>query len=366
MHMQLQGFAVKGQVLPWLHYTHDLARGYASPYHRLKNDYSLVFRYTAFFISYLLFHVIIMMLVYNSRKIIYDKAYNYMNRNRRNCSLFSSFIVTSFTTFIAMTYMSFITNGFCLNVLQIILLCITLMCAIPHLLIATFCVHRSPDFFTMASEIWFIKSICCNHCIQILIFGFIFTLPHVGLLFIFLYSTNFFYNPLSYIVLFTYFSISLVVLWIADALFLYMGYPFYGLKCFSKTRKGRKRMFFAYCVLFAFNSLNFTVWAFVSIYFYDHRGQAASFITLLPGMILTVLGWYFSGHTKKLFDLFSVKSSLPVTSNKDGSSGGDIPYSMLTDQSRSRRNTAHQLLGMLQALRHHPDEHTENEMAKSV
>ena len=60
---------------------------------------------------------------------------------------------------------------------------------------------------------------------------------------------------------------------------------------------------FAILLIVACNCLNFSTWTFIAAYFYDRRAHATSFLTVLPGIIFTSLGWYLSGDMVKLFDV---------------------------------------------------------------
>ena len=67
-----------------------------------------------------------------------------------------------------------------------------------------------------------------------------------------------------------------------------------------------RRIVFAICLFFALTSTNYVITPFVGDYAYNQKLTATSILSLIPGIVLTLLGWYLSGDLLKLFDVFSI------------------------------------------------------------
>ena len=256
-------------------------------------------------VSYFLFNVVIFMLVYKLRNRIYRYAYNYSINGNQTSTLFWSFLFTIFVSFVGMTYMTWYAGGFCISILEILLLFEMFIFIIP--IFCTVCLRLKikKDFFPNTSRIICSKSACASIYTQAFVFAYIFFLPHTAFFLLIVFFTNFFQNPLGYIILLMYFILSLVILWIANALFLHLISPSIGTCCPCKSKHDFRRLTFAISLFVAVNLFNFIVWGFVSAYYYDRRGKAGSYLSLLPGLILSLVGWYLSGNLLKLFNFFS-------------------------------------------------------------
>ena len=258
------------------------------------------------------------MLVYKLRHRIYKCAYNYNVDGNQKSAFFWSFLFTIFMSFVAMTYMTWYAGGICISVLEVLLLFEMLMFIIPIFCIVCLHLKLKKDFFPSTSKIICSKSSCASIYTQAFVFAYIFFLPHTALFLLIKFFSNFFQNPLGYIILLMYFILSLVILWIANALFLHLISPSIGMCCPCKNKQDFRRLTFAICLFVAVNLFNFTIWGFVSAYYYDRRGKAGSYLSLLPGVILSLVGWYLSGNLLKFFSFFSFAKHGDENDNQDG------------------------------------------------
>ena len=355
---QLQGYAIKAQKLPWLTYPSEFAFGYSQPYNETHFTSSTILRHVLFFISYFLFHVILFMLIYKYRYRLYTKVYDYVKKNRINRSLFWSFVITTIITFACMITLSLIAGGLCLTLLQLILLGISLLFGIPHSLVTCFRMKKKPNYYFLCPVGICYTKCCCvfiNKLTQILLFCFLYTLPHVLLFLITNFAVNFISRPLSYLIILMYFALSSVFTWVANAIGLHLVTPHR-----LKSKTDRRRLMFAVCLVLACNTLNFSLWGFVEVYFYDKRAQATSLITLLPGMVVTVLGWYLSGDLIKLFDMFTLSNTPEEEKISEALENSDIElgsedletYSLFKDESPRQRYSVKRFRRLVRAVQH--------------
>lgn len=302
---------MKSQKLPWLTYSSNLAIGYAAPYPVITKRPLVVFRYLGSFVGYFLFHVMIFMLVYKHRQRLYRRTYIYINTERINNAFFFSFVMTMILTGFSMLMVTIVHEGLCLSLFEMLLLGIALLFTIPHGLVSCFHLKKIPNFFVVSPFFCCcVRWKCMNYILQVLIFWLLYSIPHVLLYLILEISMSFIYNPFSYLVLLMYLGLSIIILWIGNALFLHLSTPLSSATCSICTNKtDRRRFFFALCLLIAFNALYYTLWNFVVIYFYDIRGRSVNYLTFIPGFAMTFLGWYLSGDLVKLFDMFTLSKT---------------------------------------------------------
>lgn len=304
---QLQGYAVKDQALPWLESSSDLSIGYAAPYPIITNRPIVLARHLGFFASYTLFQLILFMLIYKYRNRLYRRVYTYINSDRINRAFFYSFVVTSVLTGCGML-LGTNNGGYCLSLFQVILLCIALLFSIPHGLIACFKLNKRLDFFDVP------PLFCCclsrrpfNIIAQALVFWLLYSMPHIIMYLSLIVSIDLFYSPFSYLVILMYLGLSILSLWIGNAIYFHLTSPLSeGKVCFSCRSKGdRRRLIFGMAIALAINLLYFTAWGFVGSFFYDKRGHTTNYATLVPGFAITLVGWYLSGDLVKVFGAFS-------------------------------------------------------------
>ena len=312
---------MKSQKLPWLTYSSDLAIGYAAPYPVITQRPLALLRYLGSFVGYFLFHVMIFMLVYKHRQRLYRRTYIYINTERINNAFFFSFVMTTISTGLSMLMVTIANEGLCLTLFDMLLLGIALLFTIPHGLVSCFHLKKVPIFFGVSPFFCCcLRWKCMNYIIQVLVFWFIYSIPHVLLFLIVKICISFIYFPFGYLVLLMYLGLSTITLWIGNALFLHISTPSSSVTCSICTNKtDRRRFFFALCIVIAFNVLYYILWGFVVAYFHDRRGRTVNYLTLIPGFAMTFLGWYLSGDLVKLFDMFT------------GSKTSDEEYIAITD-----------------------------------
>lgn len=326
---------MKAQQIPWLVYSSHLAVGYASKYGYQGSLHGI--RYATLILSNFFLHVVIFMLLYKFRKRLYRKVLTCINGKNETNAKFWSFIMTSFIAFPAICYMSMYDNSLCITLLEIIFLSQSLIFVLPNFAII---------YYTKLSSKFYLPTRCGRYCcvnysVQIILLFYILTWPHVLVPLVIFLSTNFFQNPLSYIILILYFTLSLAVLWVVNALAIHLVTSQKGssnkVSCIKK--KNCRRWTFTVSLFLACNLLNFTAWSFVSVSFYDTRSNATSYLTLIPGLILSIVGWYLSGNLTKLFNLFTKKE-------KEQSSYVRVHNEVGSDrfQNRSWSQSMHELL----------------------
>ncbi len=288
-------------------YSSDLAFGYSEQY---QDIFPLTARMIMYFIYYTSFQLTIFMLVYKYRYRIYNSIHRYVNRNNINRSLFWSFVLTTILAFACVLVIALVAGGICMTVLQIIMLCVAVGFGLPHGFVSFFRMKKTTNKALLI--IPFDNKVCSviNTFIEKLLFSFIYILPHIVFFWLMNYFVSFIARPFSYLLFLVYFFVSSVFIWIANAIGIHLLFP---LSC---TRGlGCRRQMFAIFLISACNCLNFCTWGFIEVYFYDRRAQATSFITVLPGIVFTLLGWYLSGDLVKLFDMMLVVT-LPVKSSQ--------------------------------------------------
>ena len=255
--------------------------------------FNVPFEYTVFFLSYGSIHIVILMLVYRYRVEMYKGILSYVGKNKIQFCLFWSFIITFFILFCNISIVFAAEGGICITLLQLYLLFISLLPGLLYVPMITCFIKRERGFFSVFCN----KCHFLDHFIQIIVFTFLFIFPHVVVLLIYFSSVSFFYDPSSTSFLLLYFSSSSVVLWIVNAIVLYLVLPLPFVCCNSATfRKTSFAIFLAISV----NLLNVSVMPFIGDYFYDRRLQGTSIFAVIP-IAVTFIGWYQSKNWVKLF-----------------------------------------------------------------
>jgi hypothetical protein len=349
-------FAIKEQKMNILDTTTEIFNGFAAPYHYLEKDILHIIRYTTFILSLFLIHVLILMLGYKFRKQLYAKIIFYNSNKVETSALLWSFLITTFFGFIAMLYMALHDSEMCISVFELLILVMSLIFVFPIIIIVMCRLKIQMDFFPKLP-----KNRCaysCCYCVQFLIMVYLLFMPHILFFLIVLYVTNFFQNPLSYIILMMYFQLSIVIMWIANALAIYLVIPLiYCRKCYCccsfKTKQDCRHLIFAIILMSGFNLFNFSIWSFVSVYFYDQRGNASTYLTLVPGISISLIGWYMSGNLFKLFELFQKKkTSFDMNSySLIDQESMNIPINDEDDRPKRRRSSVlHDLIVQLRQM----------------
>lgn len=258
------------------------------------------------------------MLIYKYRKRFYRRIYAYINSDQINSAFFYSFIVTSILTGCGML-VGTNDGGYCLTIFQVLLLGIALLFSIPHGLIVCLKLKKRPDFFNV-----FPLFCSCIHrgklniIAQVFVFWLLFSMPHTVMYLLLIIFFDLFYNPFSYLVVIMYLGLSIIALWIGNAIYFHLTST--SLANYRngtwKNRAKRRRFIFGVSIALAINILYFTTWGFVGSFFYDKRGHATSYMTFVPGFAITLIGWYLSGDLVKVFDMFT-QSKYETNQSKD-------------------------------------------------
>ena len=313
--LQLQGFAVKAERLSWLKYPNELAAGFARAYSSTQQNAEykyMIARYIWFFISYILLHLIVFMIVYKYRWRIYNKVQKYINAERINNAFFFSFIVTIITECFGIAAVSQAVGGLCFTIFQIVLIGVVFLFSLLHCVISICCkLTKQNDYFRIYPIFCFcIRWKWINISVQVIAFWLLYSLPHVILYFMITFVFNFIYNPFSYLILLMYLGLSGILLWIGNAIFFHLSTLFSPNSqldiCRNKTN--RRRLCFAISTAVVINMFNLYMWGFIAVYFNDRRGHT-SYITFLPGLAITLLGWYLSGDLVKLLDVVTLSKN---------------------------------------------------------
>ena len=274
--------------------------------------------FITFFTSYSFFHMLLFMLIYKYRYRLYNYTCKYIHQSRINKSSFWSFILTSLIGSSCVLVTALLADGLCITLFQMILLCTAMLFGLAHSCIACFRMKKttnsSYDIITFKNK----RCLALQRSIQIIILSYLYFLPHVALFLIINISVSFISKPFSYLILFSYFGVSFVFVWISNTIAIYLLLP---KSCGSIKKRNCRRKIFAVCMIIACNFLNFTFWGFIEILYYDNRGKAASFIAILPGLTVTLLGWYLKGDLVTFFDKLLCR---PDTSRLENSSKEDI------------------------------------------
>lgn len=242
------------------------------------------------------------MLIYKYRYRIYNSVCQYVNQSPINQSLFWSFILTTILAFCCVLVLSLVADGICLSVLQVIMMIESLAFGVPHSLVSCFRMKKSRA--TIVNP----QRYCLHKVVPSILLSYIYTLPHIAFYWAINVIVYTIAKPFSYIVLSVYFCVSCMFIWVANAIGIQLLFP---LRPFYPCR----RQIFAITFIIGCNALNFVTWGFIEVYFYDRRAQTTSIITILPGLVFTLLGYYLSGDLVKLFDI--LVGTLPVTNNND-------------------------------------------------
>lgn len=270
---------------------------------------------------------------------IYNAIYAYVTTDKINFSMFWSFILTFFLFCFNISFVFAIEGGICITILQVCLCFISLVPIFFYPFVVIFHVDKNKS----NNEKGFFISLGKNACkrvpyldlmVQIMVICFIFMIPHVFMLIVYLTSVSFFYDSKSTTFLVLYFTSSSVILWIANAIVIYHISPcLCRCQCTSsepndngmdqaaqKSVKYAKLEHFRY-ILFAIflglslNLMNFSVIPFIGEFFYDTRANGATVFAIIP-LVITILGWYLSGDLVKLFTILSVKEQLKKRKKK--------------------------------------------------
>ena len=281
--------------------------------------------YGLFLSSYFLLNMVLFMLMYGYREEIYRILATYLVKQVQY-SLFWSFIITFFVFCINITVIFAIEGGVCITLLQLYVFLISLTPGLFYPIIAIFFVEKYAEFFKAFNNLICHKSRHLDRLMQVLVLCFLYTLPHILLLVLYLTAVSFFYNPHSTSILILYFSSSSIILWIINAVVIHLISP-YLFTCICSSSpldieedianlsKGDRlitaaqRIVFAVCVGLSLNLINFSVMPFVGDYFYDRRVQGSTVFAIFP-IAVTLIGWYVSG------DAVNILTKLSLIGNK--------------------------------------------------
>ena len=301
--MQLMAFGTVKDVIEPLQYDGREVRGYAARLPSSTYFYPFV-EYGLFVTSFIFMHIVIFMLIYRYKSRIYRIVYEYVRKDKIEFCLFWSFILTFFLLFGNITFVFAVEGGFCMTLLQLYLLCISILPGLIYIIITIGHLKRRNGFFIVFQNLICVKIHFLDHLMQVLVFTFLFTLPHIISLVIYFSSVSFFYDPSSTSFLILYFSSSSIVLWIANAISIYLISPFLFVGCCSPKCSEYKKLFFAILLGLSINLMNFSVVPFIGDYFYDDRVEGTSIFAIVP-IVITLLGWYISGDIVQLFAVLS-------------------------------------------------------------
>ena len=142
-----------------------MALGYASKYDPV--DFYYIYFHILFYLSYIFINIVIGMLVYKYRNQIYNRVYDRVRKDCISFSLFWSSIMTLLILFSNITIISFIQGGFCITILQLSLLGISLFFGIPfHLPIVACRLKKKYGFFAVFPNYLCAKYSCLELCTQ--------------------------------------------------------------------------------------------------------------------------------------------------------------------------------------------------------
>ena len=282
-----------------------------------------VVEYGAFLSSYILMHIVIFMLICKYKDKIYNVVYEYVTKDKIRFCLFWSFIFTFFILFCNITITFAAEGGICITLLQLYLLCISLFPGLVYVVMVTIGIEKRNGFFKAFENLDCVRIHFFDQLIQVLVFIFLFTLPHVSALVVFLSSVSFFYDPSSTSLLLLYLSSSSVVLWIVNAIFLYLVSPSLLVCCCPTKCSNCMKVFFAICLALSVNLMNVSVMPFIGDYFYDRRIEGTSIFAIIP-IAITLLGWYKSGKLVEVFATLISDDNEKVTPTQNGVSINEV------------------------------------------
>ena len=267
--------------------------------------------------------IVIFMLIGKYKDKIYNVVHEYVTKDKIQFCLFWSFIFTFAVMFCNITITFAAEGGVCITLLQLYLLCISLFPGLLYVVMVTRFIKRKEGFFKAFENLNCKKYPFFDQLIQVLVFIFLFTLPHVSALVVFLSSVSFFYDPSSTSLLLLYLSSSSVVLWIVNAIFLYLVSPSL-LFCYCPTTNCMK-VIFAICLAVSINLMNVSIMPFIGDYFYDQRIEGTPFLegtsifAIIP-IAITLLGWYKRGKLVKVFAKLMNDDNEEATTTQNGMS----------------------------------------------
>ena len=273
--------------------------------------------YGAFLSSYILMHIVIFMVICKYKDKFYDFVYEYVTKDKIQFCLFWSFIFTFFITFCNITIIFAAEGGICITLLQLYLLCISLFPGLLYVVMVTIRIKRRNGFFKAFENLNCVKIPFFDQLIQILVFIFLFTFPHVSALVVFLSSVSFFDDPSSTSFLLLYLSSSSVVLWIVNAIFLYLVSPSLLVCCCPTKCSNCMEVFFAICLALSVNLMNISVMSFIGDYFYDRRIEGTSIFAVIP-VAITLLGWHKSDKAVEKFATWMSDDNEEATPTQNG------------------------------------------------
>jgi hypothetical protein len=316
MTSDLEVFAVKGENFTWLRYGADNFRGFSHPYFPFElYTVGSTFRYFAGILCYFLFNVLTFMLVYKYRKRIYNNTHVYIKKDIIHNAYIYSFIFSIIVMCFGMIIATSLSGGLCLSVAQLIFMFVMIIFFIAHGFVACCKLTKRPNYFQVFPIFCScLRWKCLNMTFQVFVFGFLFSLPHGMLYVVLTLILNFFLRPFSFLVVFLYISLLMLILWIGNATFfhLFTSRTNKQLDLF-KNKTYRRQLLFAFFILLVIVLLLCILLDFAVVYFFDRRGQAISYLTFIPGIIITITGWYLSGNLVKLFTVLP----LPVPSHDE-------------------------------------------------
>ena len=307
-----------------------MADGYAISYDAEgKTRISVVLlEYIGFLLSYFISNILLFILVYKRLQSFYikirNKVLNYKSNpkldKRVESAFLYSFVATSIIVIIGIILQTVLVGGLCLTILQIFLIAIVLFFSLLHGIISVcYRLKKLPKTHDTKSNVERVEPaddyfkefpINVSYCnpIKVGILWFLYSFPHFMFYLLMALMFNFFENPFSYFVLLTYLLVSIASLWIGNAIFFALIFTSSLKKLFSRhiSCKARLIMLLKPClailIAITVDIMYLVMWNFTAGYFYDERPQTSSFLTLIPGLVTTLIGGYLSGDLLQLFE----------------------------------------------------------------
>lgn len=227
------------------------------------------------------------MIIFISKSVIYHSIFRFAaETNHVNFSLFWSLIVTFFVLCFNISFVFVVEGGICVTLLQLYLTAISLAPGLIYPVVAMCLINRKDGFFNKVNfedakentgsrdkdskGLHFI-----DHLVQILVMWFIYTVPHVLVLILFLISVSFFHSSNGIAFLGLYFAPSFVILWITNAIVIYLVSPYF---CIFRSKYNTnslkdavQHIMFAVCLGLSLNLMNVSFMPFVGDLFYYER-----------------------------------------------------------------------------------------------
>lgn len=288
------------------------------------------------------FHIIIYVLIVRHRRKAYTTALLLVQQNYMKCSLLWAAVISISTTFLFTACFLFFFIPFGSNDFSgtgpsykaretFTLIGHYLLFIVLHIPTVTCCLKKKPNFFKLIPDSCCMKTSCCNYFFQSFALYVIFCTPHTIFYTFTLFLLAFFTSPFPSATLLIYFGLIFAGLVLSNAVFLYLLIPICRIPCICRRLVEVQQVCFGILIVAAAYVTAILVLQSLFTSFFATQ-EATNFVTLIPGAVVTVGGWYYSGKIAQGFEIIFDNAS-PIKEDQSNTQDATGTYYHFNDGS---------------------------------